>query len=273
MPYTYKYKSFESIGEEYSKESIGEYSQLLKAAVQLKREPVGIKFLYTEEDYNKTELNEPKAKMSYCKLVELAGKGHAHKSKLCHHICDGATTALALEESTPRIESGAEYFSYNLYSTQATARRMRESICSMHRKSVPVYGIVTSPLEAFAEAPDVIIIVANPYGVMRMTQGYVYHDGIKPKIDYGAMQALCSELTVVPYETGGMNISSFCPSTRTLARWADDEMGVGIAYERFAQMVEGVLATMKTTDSKEKIDIINKMLEEQGKDIRFKSDK
>jgi len=50
------------------------------------------------------------------------------KARLKHINCDGGTTALALEPSTPRIESGAEYFSYNLYATQATARRVREGV-------------------------------------------------------------------------------------------------------------------------------------------------
>lgn len=50
--------------------------------------------------------------------------------------CDGGTTALGLEGSNTRIESGKEYFSYNLYSTVATARRVREGVAGLYRTEV-----------------------------------------------------------------------------------------------------------------------------------------
>lgn len=61
---------------------------------------------------------------------------------------------------------------------------------------------------------------------MRLVQGYEYAAGVKPDIDLGAMQAVCSELTAGPLLRGSLNVSVLCPSTRMLARWSDAEMGV-----------------------------------------------
>ena len=52
--------------------------------------------------------------MPYCVMVKQAAlQGKGIKSRLEHHKCDGATTALALEPSTEKIESGQEYFHIN----------------------------------------------------------------------------------------------------------------------------------------------------------------
>ena len=91
--------------------------------------------------------------------------------------------------------------------------------------------------------PDVIIAIVNAYQAMRMIQGYEYDSGIKPKIDMGAMQGMCSEVTAVPYITGKMNVSVLCPSTRMLCRWEDSDMAVGIPFHQFESIVKGIMAT------------------------------
>ena len=106
--------------------------------------------------------------MPYCVMVKQAAlQGKGIKSRLEHHKCDGATTALALEPSTEKIESGQEYFSYKLYSSVATARRLRSSIKSLHRMPVHNYGVAIVPLSQCVQTPDVIISICNAYQAMR----------------------------------------------------------------------------------------------------------
>ena len=56
------------------------------------------------------DVPEAQNAMPYCVMVRLASEGRGCRSRLEHHKCDGGTTALALEPSTSRIESGSEYF-------------------------------------------------------------------------------------------------------------------------------------------------------------------
>ncbi len=85
--------------------------------------------------------------------------------------------------------------------------------------------------------------MTNAYQSMRIVQGYEYNTGKKPAIHMGAMQGMCSELTVSPYLTGELNVVHACPSTRMLCKWSEHDMGVGIPFELFEQITEGVVAT------------------------------
>lgn len=244
MPYKHKNIEYGLPHESYPKEKINECLDTLNKLIGLSFEPVAITLLFNKEDYDSYPVGEAKAAQPYCVTVKQAAvSGRAVKCRLEHHKCDGATTALALEPSTEHIESGKEYFSYKLYSSVATARRMRESIKSLHRLPVSTYGAAVVPLSQCVQTPDVIIAVVNPLQAMRLVQGCEYRTGKKPQIDMGAMQGMCSELTVVPYLTAEMNVSVLCPSTRMLCKWSENDMAVGIPYELFEEITAGVAAT------------------------------
>ncbi|AMP20648.1 hypothetical protein AZF37_05165 [endosymbiont 'TC1' of Trimyema compressum] len=83
------------------------------------------------------------------------------------------------------------------------------------------------------------------------------------------MQAICSELTVVPYLTGGVNISAFCPSTSLLSRWKDDEMAMELPFDLFLNTVEGVMATIDGTDIKKRKREIKNRFDEKGKSLNL----
>ena len=187
MPYKHKNIEYGLPHEEYPRERVIECVNTLKETIGLTREPVGITFLFTKEEYDKYPVDEIKAATAYCVMVkDAAVKGNGIKCRLEHHRCDGATTAFALEESTERIESGQEYFSYKLYSSVAVARRMRSAIKSLHREPVSTYGIAVVPLKACVQTPDVIIVMTNALQSMRLVQGYEYRTGKKPAVGRNA---------------------------------------------------------------------------------------
>ena len=247
MPYKHKNIEYGLPHQAYPKERILECIDTLKSTIGLEREPVGITLLFSKEDYDAYPVEEIQSATSYCVMVKQAvTKGTALKCCLKHHKCDGATTAFALEESTEWIESGREYFSYQLYSSVAVARRMREGIKSLHRMPVSTYGLAIVPLRKCLQTPDVVIVMTNALQAMRFVQGYEYFTGKKPIIDMGAMQGMCSELTVSPYLTGEMNVSVLCPSTRMQCKWNENDMAVGIPFELFEMITNGVEATKPT---------------------------
>lgn len=243
MPFKSSKITYGVLQGEYSKDTINAYIEDLKRVLPIAKELVGITFIFEKEVYDNCNVEEIKAKTPYCVMVKQACQGKGNKSRLEHHKCDGGTTALALEPSTDRIESGQEYFSYNLYRSNAIARRMRNEIKSLHQCTPITYGMLIQPLKECEHMPDVIIGIVNPYQTMRIVQGYEYFTGVKPKVDMGAMQAMCSEVTASPYITGELNVSVMCPSTRMLCKWEESDMLVGIPFELFTKIVEGVIAT------------------------------
>lgn len=229
----------------YPVDTVVDNEKRLMELIHLDKEPVAITLLFDEKEFEEYPAEEMKAKTAYCVMVKLAATaGKGVKTTLKNHACDGATTALALEPSTDEIETGRTYFSYDLYSSTAVARRLRSGIKSLHRTGTHTYGVAVVPLSQCKKTPDVIISVCNPWQVMRMLQGYEYFTGVKPEIDMGAMQAMCSEATVVPYLTGEINVSVMCPSTRMLCKWEETDMIIGIPYELFEMTVDGVECTV-----------------------------
>jgi len=227
----------------YPQQSVNAFTADLTSELLLERCPVGVKLFFDQAEYDAVDVPEARSALPYCVMVKQASEGKCCRSRLEHHKCDGGTTALALEKSTERIESGAEYFSYNLYATPAAARRHRSHIHSLHRELPLTYGLLVQPLDAFVSAPDVVILILNAYQAMRLIQGYSYETGIKPVIDLGAMQGMCSECTAYPYLSGSMNVSVLCPSTRMLCGWEHSDMAVGIPFEQYLRIVSGVVAT------------------------------
>lgn len=231
----------------YDPEQTSSQVEQLCSTLGLGHRPIGISLLFTKEEYDAYPVSERPTRSAYCVMVKNTMKrGTGCKVRLEHHRCDGGTTALGLEPSTDKIESGLEYFSYGLYASRSIARRMRENVQSLHRLGVSTYGTALVPLEQCSCPPDVVIMVTNACQTMRLVQGYEYFTGKKPQVDLGAMQAMCSELTVVPYLMGEMNVSVMCPSTRMLCKWTDNDMAVGLPFELFGMVVEGVLATQPT---------------------------
>lgn len=269
MPYVHPNITYGLPTDPMDNKLIGEYIEDLTSALGLKREPVGVKLIFDEEMYNNLDVRQVPGKMSYCCMVEKATRGMAFKSRLENHNCDGGTTALGLEESTESIESGSTYFSYNLYKTPAAARRTREALPGLYRTGASTYGVYTSPLGSMAMVPDVVILVVNPYQAMRINQGYVYELGGRIAINSAAMQAVCVDVTVEPYLSGKMNMTTFCPSTRMLAKWKDEEMAIGIPFESFVKTVEGVIATINSTDIVKRKEEIMERFSQKGKELKL----
>ncbi|MDR1949725.1 MAG: DUF169 domain-containing protein [Spirochaetaceae bacterium] len=239
MPYKYLHEH----RYQFDVEKVGAYTKQISEELALERCPVGVKLINTKAEFESLDVPAVSGKLSYCQMVERATRGKTFKSARENHSCDGATTALAMESSTPEIESGETYFSYNLYASKSVARRMRSGIVSLVYPDTKTFGMLTGPLSEYLFPPDLVLFIVHPAHAMRLVQGWEYETGLKPSVNMGAMQAFCSELTVVPLLSGSMNVSVFCPSTRTLSRWGDHEMGVSLPFERFYALTEGVMAT------------------------------
>jgi uncharacterized protein (DUF169 family) len=230
----------------YPQESVNAFTADLTCELSLKRRPVGVKLFFDKAEFDAVEVPEVRSALPYCVMVKQASEGKGCRSRLEQHKCDGGTTALGLEKSTERIESGTEYFSYHLYATPAAARRHRSHIHSLHRELPLTYGLLVQPLASFVTAPDIIILIVDAYQAMRLVQGYSYETGLKPQIDLGAMQGMCSECSAYPYLSGSMNVSVLCPSTRVLCGWEHCEMAIGIPFEQYRRIVSGVVSTSGT---------------------------
>ena len=73
-----------------------------------------------------------------------------------------------------------------------------------------------------------------------------------PRLDYISIQ----------YK--GINITLLCPGTRLVANWQENEIGIGIPFEKWYEIVEGV---KQTTNPFERNKEIRKVLKRDLKNV------
>ena len=236
---------------------------LIESYLELERKPVGIKFFFDKNEFNNFEVPQKDRKVTYCNSVQLASKGHSMKLTKENQTCPNGARALNMAEVPESLANGELRFSKNLYCDVDVSKSISDELLFL--KEEPA-GIVVMPLEKFNQAPDVVVMVGSSYNIMRMIQGYSYFNGHTSNLRTVGIQAVCQDLTTYPYNTQDINISLFCPGTLLVANWQPGEIGVGIPFEKWNQVVEGVIETTNPFERNKNKRSIAKRLEERGLD-------
>lgn len=246
--------------------SLERAQKLFSCCTFSQRELVGMRFLRTEEEYDASVATEYRKPMSYCVAVKLATHGYSGKANLEKCGCGGATRALGLEASPELFKTGEEYESFGLYLDREVARQFSSGMKFVEEENT---GYELGPLSFFLEhrlIPDVVIAVLSPRDAMRAGQGYAYHRGHTSTLRSSGNQAVCSEVTAIPYLTDGINFSMGCSGTRYLAGWKDDELLFGMSTYAFLLTADGLYGSAEGAEEDWRKEIIVKRLQEAGFD-------
>lgn len=73
----------------------------LYASLELDRKAIGVRFLFTKEEYDACPVPPAKAKMAYCVMVKVASSGICLKADLSLFGCGGATVPWAWRNPAP----------------------------------------------------------------------------------------------------------------------------------------------------------------------------
>lgn len=236
---------------------------LFNSLLDLKRKVVGIKFLFDEKEYEDFDANESQGMMTYCTMVRNASVGKSTKANINHFACLSAARALGLIKPNNDVISGRIHAKMGVYNDLTVARSIAKDMVYCDHE---VYGIGIKPLEEYICNPDILIIVTNPLNVMRIIQGYAFYNGQLKEIKMAGMQAICQECTSYTYEKNTINISMMCSGTRHVSQWGEDEMAVGIPYNKFNSLVEGIKNTVNPMERNYRKKKIEKNLKENKLD-------
>lgn len=236
-------------------------SILLESLLELERKAVGIKFIFEKEEYDEFKASTMDNMMAYCTMVRNASQGKSYKVCLKNFACLGAAMALGLLKPNNGTISGKRRSENGSYKDLCISRSLsRDMVYCQH----DIYGVAIMPLEQYKENPDVVIIITDPYNAMRIIQGNAYHSGQAKGIKIAGMQALCQECTSFPFETNEINISMMCSGTRLLAQWNRDELAIGIPFNKFATILDGIKQTVNPLERNPQKKIIQKKLKENN---------
>jgi len=236
----------------------------VSTVLDLNRNIVGVKFIFSKEEFEILDVKQVREKMSYCNTVRLATKGYSYKAEAENFLCKASARALGTLEVDNQVVSGQDYYSFNMYNSLGTAKYVQQNVTYIDHK---IYGVLVMPLGKFEVEPDVAVMILNPYQSMRVVQGYAYHKGIAKNVKFTGNQGLCSECTATPYETNDLNVSLLCANTRFAANWQDDEMGIGMPYHLFETVADGILKTIEPSDPDTKKEKVIKRLAERDLNV------
>lgn len=91
--------------------------------------------------------------------------------------------------------------------------------------------------------PDVVVLSVRPVEMTRLIQGYQYLTGERIIANMGPLRAVNSDLIVRPLKEQCINISPYCLGARLIGQFEADRMGMGMPWEHYKLMVEGLEAS------------------------------
>jgi len=214
--------------------------ELIESYLDLDRKPVGVKFFFDKAEFDNFDVPQLDRKVTYCNSIQLASKGKVMKLTKENQACPNGAMAIKMKDIPEPMATGKARFNKHIYKDVETSKSISDNMLFL--KEEPA-GMVAMPLENFTEAPDVVIVVSNTYNVMRMIQGHGYFNGYTNNLRTIGLQAVCQDLTTYVYNTQDINISLLCPGTRLVANWKPNEMGIGIPFNKWYEVVQGVIET------------------------------
>lgn len=214
------------------------YSKVIEDNVKLTCKVVGVKLLASEDDLPEGyDLVDEKVR--HCEMVRKASLGEKFYSTLDEQTCLGGAGAIGLRDMPPKLASGEKYFELGRFKDLETAKAATEELSVIKTR---YWGIVYSPLDEATFTPDVVLIITEPVGGMKLAQSIVYSSGEKVKPNFAGIQSLCGDALANPFITGGINFTLGCDGSRKAADIKDNEMTIGISGEKIAEVISNLEA-------------------------------
>jgi uncharacterized protein (DUF169 family) len=246
------------------------FSRYFATFLDLERKPVGIRFLYSEEDYHAAPFPAYEGCITYCTAVRnastmLGETASRYKLNVDNFACTAAAIALGFAAPDPARLSGSRHYELGVYHDITVSHALNNDMTLCHPRCS---GVAVAPLENYTEPPpDIVLLITDPYHAMRIAQGYAFHKGYLKNIHLSGMCALCAECTAYPYEMRDINISLLCSGTRAMAQWKHDELALGFPYELIGTIIDGIVRTSNPMDLGKEKRRIEEKLPQSGLEI------
>lgn len=243
----------------------------LKLSLHLAKEPVGIHFFLIPEEYEEVKLSESRISKSLCTYVNESATKKIHQKVCLDYVsCAGALSALGLVPAGNFVKSGKQYFLMKLYKSLSIAKK---AISQMSFVDCSIYGFEVGPLSELSDA-DVVLILGNPWQMMRIVQGYTYQYSAPENLGTIGNQGICADLIARPFQKNDFNLSMLCPGARIHMKSSENEMGCGMPMWQFENIVSAVIKTTSLTMTKnEKEKLLKNMKSLEELDCKIELDK
>lgn len=225
-----------------------EAATVLKKYLKMDGSPVALRFATKKEDIP-AGIPEIDKTIRHCSMVNLARReGHIFYATAPKHECNGGAWALGLREITETLKNGEFYFRLGKFESSAACKRTIDRI--PHIETGETYATLYAPLEKAPFTPQVVIIVSNPWSMLKLSQSTLFRMGGRINAEFAGIQSVCSDACAQTYLNGKVNFSLGCDGSRKFSGIDDAEMVMGIPAELLPEIVEGLVVVAAAPGSK-----------------------
>ena len=225
-----------------------EAAETLKNYLKLSGSPVAFRFAPKKEDIP-AGMQELDKTIRHCSMVGLARKeGRIFYSTAGKHECNGGAWALGLREITDSLKSGDFYFKLGKFESSAACKRTIDRV--PHLSTLETYATLYAPLEKTPFDPQIVLMVANPWVMLKLAQSVLFRVGGRINAQFAGIQSVCSDACAQTYLNGQVNFSLGCDGSRKFSGIEDGEMVIGIPAELIPEIVESLKVVAAAPGSK-----------------------
>jgi uncharacterized protein (DUF169 family) len=225
-----------------------EASAALQKFLKLTGSPVAVGFAAKKEDIPEG-MKEIDKTIRHCAMVGLARReGKVFYARPDKHECNGGAWALGLRELTHTLKTGEFYYKLGKFDSSAACKRTIENV--PHLGSGDTYATMYAPLEKATFTPQVVLVVANPWAMLKLAQSTLFRVGGRIHSEFSGIQSVCADTCAQTYLTGRVNVSLGCDGSRKFSGITDDEMVMGMPIELLDEIVQAVKIVAAAPGSK-----------------------
>jgi len=225
-----------------------EASETLKKYLKLSGSPVAFRFATKKEDIP-AGMQELDKTIRHCGMISLARKeGKIFFSTAGKHECNGGAWALGLRELTESLKTGDFYYKLGKFESPAACKRTIDRVTNL--QTLETYATLYAPLEKAPFDPQVVLIVATPWTMLKLAQSVLFRVGGRINAEFAGIQSVCADACAQTYLNGQVNFSLGCDGSRKFSGIDDGEMVIGIPAELLPEITESLKVVAAAPGSK-----------------------
>ncbi|MGA2122294.1 MAG: DUF169 domain-containing protein [Methanoregula sp.] len=225
-----------------------EAAETLKKLLKLSGSPVAFRFATKKEEIPEGMQKLDKT-IRHCAMIGLARKeGKIFYALAENHECNGGAWSLGLKEITETLKNGDFYFKLGKFESSAACKRTIDRVA--HLNSHDTYATLYAPLEKTPFDPQVVLIIATPWAMLKLAQSTLFRVGGRINAEFAGIQSVCADACAQTYLTGKVNFSMGCDGSRKFSGIEDGELVLGIPAEILPEIVEALRVVTTAPGSK-----------------------
>jgi uncharacterized protein (DUF169 family) len=225
-----------------------EASETLKKYLKLSGSPVAFRFVTKKEEIPAGMPKFDKT-VRHCTMVGLArNEGKLFYATSDNHECNGGAWSLGLREITETLRNGDFYYKLGKFESSAACKRTIDRVA--HIETGFTHATLYAPLEKTPFDPQVVIIVASPWAMLKLSQSTLFRVGGRINAEFAGIQSVCADACAQTYLNGHVNFSLGCDGSRKFSGIEDADMVMGIPAELLPELTESLKIVAAAPGSK-----------------------